>query len=83
MRRERTRTQPTRRRTVGRSEETKKNFYTKCPKNRHLAGVIIYSVAKNTWGFLTLIPLYFIYKMVKGDKKNAALKQVLKERRLK
>jgi len=47
-----------------------------------MAGVIIYSVAKNTWGFLTLIPLYFIYKMVKGDKKNAALKKVLKERGL-
>jgi uncharacterized membrane protein YhiD involved in acid resistance len=47
-----------------------------------MAGVIIYSVAKNTWGFLTLIPLYFIYKMVKGDKKNAALKEVLKEKGL-
>ncbi len=47
-----------------------------------MAGVIIYSVAKNTWGFLTLIPLYFIFKMVKGDKKNAALKKVLKERGL-
>jgi hypothetical protein len=48
-----------------------------------MAGVIIYSVAKNTWGFLTLIPLYFIFKIVKGDKKNAALKKVLKERGLK
>ena len=47
-----------------------------------MAGVIIYSVAKNTWGFLTLIPLYFIFKMVKGDKKNAALKEVLKEKGL-
>jgi len=47
-----------------------------------MAGVIIYSVAKNTWGFLTLIPLYFIFKMVKGDKKNAALKKVLKEKGL-
>lgn len=47
-----------------------------------MAGVIIYSVAKNTWGFLTLIPLYFIFKIVKGDKKNATLKKVLKERGL-
>ena len=47
-----------------------------------MAGVIIHSVAKNTWGFLTLIPLYFIFKMVKGDKKNAALKKVLKEKGL-
>jgi hypothetical protein len=47
-----------------------------------MAGVIIYSVAKNTWGFLTLIPLYFIYKMVKGSKKNGALKKLLNERGL-
>ena len=37
-----------------------------------LAGIVIYSVAMNTWGFLTLIPLYFIYKMVKGNDKSKA-----------
>ena len=26
-----------------------------------LVGIIIYSVTANTWGFLTLIPLYIIY----------------------
>ena len=31
-----------------------------------LAGVIGYSVVANTWGLLTLIPLYLIYRMVKG-----------------
>jgi hypothetical protein len=47
-------------------------------------GVIIYSVIKNTWGLLTIIPLYFIYKMV-NDPKNKRSKQVnalLKERNL-
>lgn len=50
-----------------------------------LMGVIIYSVVKNSWGFLTLIPLYFIYKLV-NDPKNKRVKEVetlLKERKLK
>ena len=47
-----------------------------------MVGVIIFSFAKNTWGFLTLIPLYFIYKMVNGDKKNTALREEIKKRNL-
>ena len=34
-----------------------------------LVGIIIYSVAANTWGFLTLIPLYLIYVFLKKPKK--------------
>ena len=45
-------------------------------------GIIIYSVVKSNVGFLTLIPLYFIYKIVNGSKKHDALKMVLKERSL-
>lgn len=37
-------------------------------------GIIIWSVAKNTWGFLTLIPLFFIYKMVNNSKKGQWIK---------
>jgi hypothetical protein len=29
-----------------------------------LIGIVLYSVVKNTWGFFTLIPLYFIYRLV-------------------
>lgn len=50
-----------------------------------LVGIVIYSVAKNTWGLLTLIPLYFVYKMA-NDPKNIRLKvleKLLKERQLK
>ena len=50
-----------------------------------LAGVIVYSVVKNSWGMLTLIPLYFIYKMI-NDPKNKKVKELqnlLKERNLK
>ncbi|MFT6880566.1 MAG: cadmium resistance protein CadD (predicted permease) [Arcticibacterium sp.] len=51
-----------------------------------LVGIIIYSVAKNTWGLLTLIPLFFIYKMVNNPKKkknNTDLEKLLEERKLK
>ena len=33
-------------------------------------GIVIFSVIENTWGLLTLIPLFFIYKLV--NKKPAA-----------
>ncbi len=50
-----------------------------------LAGIIFYSIVKNSWGMLTLIPLYFIYKMVNDpkNKRSKALEKLLKERNLK
>jgi F0F1-type ATP synthase assembly protein I len=48
-----------------------------------MIGIIIYSVAKNTWGLLTLIPLFFIYRLTKKSERNETLKQLLKERNLK
>ncbi|MBK8706190.1 MAG: FUSC family protein [Saprospiraceae bacterium] len=48
-----------------------------------MVGIIIYSAAKNTWGFLTLIPLFFIYRLSKKSKRNETLKKLLKERNLK
>jgi riboflavin transporter FmnP len=46
-------------------------------------GVIIYSAVKNTLGFFTLIPLFFIYKIVKNSKAHEELKNELKVRGLK
>ena len=37
-----------------------------------LAGVVIFSIAKNGFGFFILIPLYFIYKLVNKPKENQA-----------
>lgn len=37
-----------------------------------LIGIVIYSVAKNSFGFLMLIPLYFVYKLLKKPKGNDA-----------
>lgn len=47
-----------------------------------LVGIIIFSVVSNTWGFLTLIPLFIIYLFLKKPKKYAALKKELKKRNL-
>ena len=50
-----------------------------------MAGIIIYSIAKNTWGLFTLIPLYFIYKLINNPKniRLKVLERLLKERNLK
>jgi hypothetical protein len=47
-----------------------------------LVGIIVFSVAANTWGFLTLIPLFLIYVFLKKSKKYTALKTELKKRNL-
>jgi len=48
-----------------------------------LVGIIIYSVVVNSWGLLTLIPLFLIYGLLKKSKRYEALKKELKERNLK
>lgn len=47
-----------------------------------LIGIIIYSIVKNSWGILTLIPLYFLYQLINNSKANKALDQELKTRSL-
>ena len=49
-----------------------------------LAGVVVYSVVKHSLGFLTLIPLYLVYKLVDKPKyKSKEVEALLKERGLK
>jgi hypothetical protein len=49
-----------------------------------LIGIVIYSIVKNTLGFLTLIPLFLAYKLVNKSKyNNQELENILKERNLK
>jgi len=48
-----------------------------------MVGVIIYSIIVDSLGFFTLIPLFFIYKLVNNSKENKALEKLLKERNLK
>lgn len=50
-----------------------------------LIGIVAYSVVKNSWGLLTLIPLFFAYKLI-NDPKNKRYKELeilLKQRNLK
>jgi hypothetical protein len=47
-----------------------------------LIGIIIYGVAANAWGFITLIPLFLIYLLLKKPKRYEALKKELEERKL-
>ncbi|NVJ86677.1 MAG: FUSC family protein [Algoriphagus sp.] len=47
-----------------------------------LIGIVVYSVATNAWGFLTLIPLFLIYLFLKKPKQYEALKKELKKRNL-
>jgi hypothetical protein len=50
-----------------------------------LVGIVFYSIFKNSWGMLTLIPLYFIYKMINDpkNKRRKDLEELLKKRNLK
>ena len=47
-----------------------------------LVGIVIYSLVANSWGFITLIPLFMIYGLLKKSKRNEALQKELKERNL-
>lgn len=48
-----------------------------------MIGVVVYSIAKNNIGFFTLVPLFLVYKIFNGSKKNDALNEILSERNLK
>ena len=50
-----------------------------------LMGVVFYSVVKNTWGIFTIIPLFFVYKLINDpkNKRYKELEKLLKERNLK
>jgi len=47
-----------------------------------LVGILIFSAAANTWGLVTLIPLFLIYLFLKKPKQYAALKNELANRNL-
>lgn len=48
-----------------------------------MIGIIIWSVINNTVGLLTLIPLFFVYKLINKSNSNKELKEQLKKRNLK
>lgn len=46
------------------------------------AGIILFSILVNALGWFTLIPLYFIYKMLKYPDNYQEIERLLKERGL-
>ncbi|PWA07682.1 FUSC family protein [Flavobacterium laiguense] len=49
-----------------------------------LIGIVFYSIVKNSLGLFTLIPLFFVYKLINNSKyNNNELENLLKERNLK
>lgn len=50
-----------------------------------LFGIVVYSLIKSTFGFLMLIPLYLVHKLVNDPKakRKEAIDKLLKERNLK
>lgn len=48
-----------------------------------MIAIVAYSIVKNTWGLVTLIPLFFIYKLTSNSGNYKELKKLLKERKLK
>lgn len=47
-----------------------------------LIGIVIYSVVKNTWGLVTLVPLFLVYMLLKKSKRNEEIIKLLKDRNL-
>ena len=44
--------------------------------------IVVYSIVNNTWGLVTLIPLFFIYRLTRNSSSNKELKKLLEERKL-
>jgi hypothetical protein len=47
-----------------------------------LIGILIFSIWKNSLGFLTLIPLFFIFRLINQSKRKQELEAELKTRNL-
>ncbi len=48
-----------------------------------LIAVVVYSIVVNSFGFLMLIPLFLVYRILKKPKNDNELEKLLKERNLK
>lgn len=47
-----------------------------------MAGIVVFSVAKNSWGLVTLIPVFLIYLFLRKSKKFKVLSEELKKRNI-
>lgn len=68
---------------LGRVKKVKSKPITNALLIGFLIGIIIYSIALNSWGFLTIIPLFLVHLLIKNSKKSKELEKLLNERNLK
>lgn len=64
------------------AKKMKSSFITNAFFIGFLIGIVIFSIVKNSWGFFTLIPLYFAYRLIKNSKNDKDLKKELAARNL-
>jgi len=64
------------------AKKMKSSFITNAFFIGFLIGIVVYSIVKNSWGFFTLLPLYFAYRLIKNSKKDKDLKKELAARNL-
>jgi len=64
------------------AKKMKSSFITNAFFIGFLIGIVVYSIVKNSWGFFTLLPLYFAYRLIKNSKKDKDLKKELSARNL-
>ena len=72
-------TELTHRESLVKAKKTKLNSITNAVFIGMMIGIIIFSIIKNSFGFFTLIPLFFIYKAIENSRENKALEKHLKE----
>jgi hypothetical protein len=64
------------------AKKMKSSFITNAFFIGFLIGIVVFSIVKNSWGFFTLLPLYFAYRLIKNSKKDKDLKKELAARNL-
>ena len=65
------------------SKKPKSNTATNALLIGFLIGILLYSILVNSIGFFSLIPLFFIFKLVNKSKNDEELEKLLTERKLK
>lgn len=66
---------PTNQQASEQANKDKSTAYMNAALIGFLIGIVIYSVAQNSVGFFTLIPLYFVYKLVNKPKAESGMEE--------
>jgi len=67
---------------LGKYKKIKSNAVTNATLIGFLVGILLYSIFVNSIGFLSLIPLFLLFKLLNNSKHKTLVESVLKERKL-